>query len=234
MKPAGVVFFVLVMMGIPAPAQEESRIWTSVSGAKIEAALDSIRSDMVVLNKSGGGQVRIRLNQLSSADQVYARSRTSKTPVRINAKEPDAAVPSAIEELFGDRLINAKKQSISPATLSGRKIGIYFSAHWCPPCRAFTPKLVEVYNQLKTDSKPFEIVFVSSDREEQEMMNYMKEMDMPWLALRYGDKHIARLKERFKVAGIPTLVIVDDKGNTISANARGDVASKGAAAFDAW
>ena len=26
-------------------------------------------------------------------------------------------------------------------------IGLYFSAHWCPPCRAFTPKLVRAYTE---------------------------------------------------------------------------------------
>ena len=236
MKPTAVIFLTLALMSFSstATAQEESRIWTSVSGAQIEAAFDSIQSDVVILNKTGGGQVRIRMNQLCGADQIYVRSRTSAALARKAGKETPASVPEAIEELFGDRLIDAKKRSISTAELSGKKIGIYFSAHWCPPCRAFTPKLVEFYNQLQADSKPFEIVFVSHDREEQAMMDYMKEMDMPWTALRFGDKQIDKLKKRFNIAGIPTLVIANDKGNTISANARGDVTSKGAAAFDAW
>ena len=28
-------------------------------------------------------------------------------------------------------------------------VGIYFSAHWCPPCRGFTPKLAESYLEMK-------------------------------------------------------------------------------------
>eukprot|EP00884_Botryococcus_braunii_P006330 jgi/Botrbrau1/15699/Bobra.4_1s0072.1 len=42
-------------------------------------------------------------------------------------------------------------------------IGLYFSAHWCPPCRRFTPKLVETYKSLKAAGKQFEIIFISSD-----------------------------------------------------------------------
>ncbi|MGD9874531.1 MAG: thioredoxin-like domain-containing protein [Kiritimatiellia bacterium] len=237
MKPAGVLFLALMCSLSSAWAQEEgsaSQTWTSASGAKIEASLDSIRGDVVVLNKAGGGQVKIRMNQLSSADQIFARSQSSAIPAAVPKIEETAAIPPEIEALFGDKLIDAKKKRVSPASLSGKKIGIYFSAHWCPPCRAFTPELVKFYNQLKTDNKPFEIVFVSSDQDEQGMMNYMKEMDMPWLALRFGDKRIPKLKEQFGVSGIPTLVIVDDKGKTVSNKARGEVMTLGAAAFDAW
>lgn len=35
----------------------------------------------------------------------------------------------------------------------------------CPPCRQFTPVLASIYNELQTMNKPFEIVFVSSDRD---------------------------------------------------------------------
>jgi nucleoredoxin len=33
--------------------------------------------------------------------------------------------------------------------LNKHVVGLYFSAHWCPPCRGFTPNLVAKYNELK-------------------------------------------------------------------------------------
>ena len=68
----------------------------------------------------------------------------------------------------------------------GKVLGLYFSAHWCPPCRGFTPKLAEWYTKLTTGplKDKFEIVFVSSDRDEDSFDSYFDEM--PWLALPYS------------------------------------------------
>eukprot|EP00887_Chlorella_sp_A99_P005766 scaffold1.g5766.t1 len=49
---------------------------------------------------------------------------------------------------------------------AGSYTGLYFSASWCPPCRGFTPQLVRVYEKLRAEGKNFEVVFVSSDRNE--------------------------------------------------------------------
>ena len=211
----------------------EMRTWTSAGGSTMQAEFVEQRLDQVVLRNAEGKTIQIQLNRLSREDQIYVG--TQRTAAIPSAASPaEAAIPPAIEAIFGTRLVNAKGQRVSPAILDSKKIGIYFSAHWCPPCRAFTPKLVSVYNELKQAGKPFEIVFVSSDRTEADMYRYMKEMDMPWSAVRFGDKNRDELKKKYSVQGIPMLVIIDSSGKTLAANARGNVADKGAAAFDAW
>jgi thiol-disulfide isomerase/thioredoxin len=142
-------------------------------------------------------------------------------------------VPEKIKELFGSKLKNAKNKGVPVSDLSGKIIGVYFSAHWCPPCRAFTPKLVEFYNELKKADKNFQIVFVSSDQSKKDMYGYMKEMKMPWLALPFGDKHKASLGKTFNVKGIPTLIILAPDGSVISMTGRSDVYN-GVKAFDEW
>ncbi|RLG30214.1 hypothetical protein DRO03_05040 [Methanosarcinales archaeon] len=84
-------------------------------------------------------------------------------------KEKAAKILKKLNELFGSKLKNTNKSSLKIDKLTGKIIGVYFSAHWCPPCRAFTPNLVKFYNSLKKADKPFEIIFVSSDRDKKAM-----------------------------------------------------------------
>ena len=74
----------------------------------------------------------------------------------------------------------AKIVAISKNHLKGKYLGIYFSAHWCGPCRGFTPKLSEWYKK-DLSKKNFEIIFVSSDRDQGAFDGYLNEM--PWVAL---------------------------------------------------
>jgi len=51
-------------------------------------------------------------------------------------------------DLFrGQQLLKADGKKVKAETaLNGKQfICVYFSAHWCPPCRGFTPKLKEFY-----------------------------------------------------------------------------------------
>lgn len=221
-------------MILPA-LQAEVRTWTSASGDRIKAELVEAQGDSVILKNTEGTTFVIQLNKLSRDDQIFVRS--AQAPLALNIFDNEDEEPEenpALEELFGSSVINAKKHRTSTSELTGKKIGIYFSAHWCPPCRQFTPKLVDFYNQLKSEDKPFEIVFVSSDRSEREMIGYMKEADMPWLAVRHDSKESNHLKETFSIRSIPTLVVVNDQGTMITSKARGDVEAYGAAAFERW
>ena len=94
----------------------------------------------------------------------------------------------------------------------------------CPPCRNFTPKLIEFYNKYAKE-KNLEIVFISSDRDEPSFDEYYK--DMPWLTLAFKERKTKEeLGKKFNVTGIPTLVLIDaDSGDIISNNARGHVES---------
>jgi len=118
-----------------------------------------------------------------------------------------------------------KITEVSASTLKGKTVGIYFSAHWCPPCRIFTPELIKTYNTLLTSKKPFEIIYVSSDKGDKEFEEYYE--SMPWMSIPYSDEdRRTALNSRFGVEGIPTLAIVDyDSGLTITKDGREAVSS---------
>merc|ERR1712018_1123372 len=62
-------------------------------------------------------------------------------------------------------------------------IALYFSAHWCPPCRQFTPILKSAYEDYKSShssNNKLSVVFVSGDRSQDEMLSYMREAHGDW------------------------------------------------------
>lgn len=58
---------------------------------------------------------------------------------------------------------------------------------------------MKTYNKLKEAGKKFEIIFCSSDREEESFRDYYS--DMPWLALPFGDGRKKSLSRVFDVDG---------------------------------
>ena len=92
----------------------------------------------------------------------------------------------------------------------------------CPPCRGFTPVLAEFYKKHH-ENKNFEIIFISSDSDEESFEEYYK--DMPWLTLEYNDRtKKEELGNKYGVRGIPTFILLNgDTGDTICQNARGKV-----------
>ena len=79
--------------------------------------------------------------------------------------------------------------------------------------------LAEKYNELKKEGKKLEIIFVSSDRDQNACNEYYA--DMPWLLLDYADRDKkAVLSEKYNVSGIPTLILLDNQLATLCENGR--------------
>ncbi len=62
---------------------------------------------------------------------------------------------------------NGRFKTFDASTLKGVKFwAFYYSASWCSPCRAFTPKLVDFYKEFKPQHPNFELFFVNHDQSE--------------------------------------------------------------------
>ena len=128
--------------------------------------------------------------------------------------------PSLRADFFADlekNLVQTKDGKAEPFK-PGEKIkftAVYYSAHWCPPCRAFTPKLVAWYKGFKPKHADFELVFASSDKDEAAMLEYMKETGMPWPAVKFGEKKSLGL-DKYAAGGIPYLVLIDETGKDLT------------------
>ena len=139
----------------------------------------------------------------------------------------------AMQSLFGEKLQTKDGLQDTSQVLAGKgNVGIYFSAHWCPPCRGFTPKLAEWYT-ANAEKLQMEIVFASSDRDEGAFNDYFGEM--PWKALPYDARKLKdALSKKFKVSGIPAFVIVDAEGNLVTDKGRNGVDSDATGANFPW
>jgi len=155
---------------------------------------------------------------LATKDRVDYKEKIEEVKEDMKVEE----IPKLIE-MLGEELVGKDGKVATKDVIGKDVLGIYFSAHWCPPCRRFTPKLAEAYNKHTKAGKSLEIVFVSSDRGENDFQEYYN--IMPWLALPYADrKKKNKLSKIFDVQGIPRLVLVDPKtGLATNARANQDI-----------
>ena len=138
------------------------------------------------------------------------------------AAEPVVSQAEALKAHFGDDLHDNQGNKVDLAKLNGKAVGIYFSAQWSPPCRTFTPTLVDFRNKY---ADQFEVVLVSSDRDDATMKKYIEEAGMPWLTVSREGEVAEQLDKKYEVHSIPTLVILKSDGSLLTREGRSLVAS---------
>jgi len=210
----------LAELGLKAGHRSKFRqAFPKPTGEANDQALAASASSLQALGGSLGPLPPAVPNGYTAAAEAPA---AAPAPPAAPAMSPERA--ALFVALFGDKLQHRDGDISVEAALAGKEtVGIYFSAHWCPPCRAFTPELAQSFKQ-SLRFKGLEIVFVSSDRSESDFQSYHKEM--PWLAVPFSRRDVHQaLKDKFKVPGIPTLVILDKAGQVITTEGRSNVSA---------
>ncbi|HXP34354.1 MAG TPA: thioredoxin-like domain-containing protein [Chthoniobacterales bacterium] len=178
-----------------------------------------VQEEMAAAEQRRAEQAEASRKSDAAYQREIARERTAKQTPKL-----DTGSDAVSQFLKGD-LVQWRNGGVVHAddtALANKKlIAFYFSAHWCAPCRKFTPQLVDYYNRVAAQHPEFEIVFYSFDKSPFAFETYMREANMPWPAIDY-----AKLKGKEALAksagdGIPSLVLVDSSGNVISASHAG-------------
>mmetsp|Transcript_30407 Transcript_30407/g.74496 ORF Transcript_30407/g.74496 Transcript_30407/m.74496 type:complete len:161 (-) Transcript_30407:275-757(-) len=145
-------------------------------------------------------------------------------------------------------LVKANGDKVDASSLKGKLVALYFSAHWCPPCRQFTPTLKDVYEET-SDKHNFQVVFVSSDDSQEAMKGYMNEAHGDWLAVSYDSPLRNELKRKYgacagkeqqevkveeRRSGIPALVVLQPDGAELCFDGTGELSASGPVAVKRW
>ncbi|XP_032823738.2 nucleoredoxin [Petromyzon marinus] len=147
----------------------------------------------------------------------------TKNGVALVSEDPNGLefpwTPKPFSQVIAGPLLRSSGESVDYSSLEGHFIGMYFAANWCPPCKSFTPMLLEVYRRVRESGKKFEIIFVSSDRSDESFAQYFGEM--PWLSVPYADTaRRLNLSKLYGIQGIPALVMLDVDRSVITPAAR--------------
>jgi len=215
MKSRLFLLFVITGMFASLPG-EEYRQWNMITGGHFEAKLVDVGTTTVKLANREGKTIDFPLADLKPSDQSYAREwGQSAGSSKVAGSGSAGAMSDFAKTVYKDlvRVENGRLKRYRPEGVeSPRYFAFYRSAHWCPPCRKFTPKLVEFYDEQKSSGAPFELVFMSRDRDEDAMEGYMTEYGMNWPAFDFGENgDLIALNG----TGIPNLIVTDANGKKL-------------------
>ena len=168
---------------------------------------------------------------LTGCPPAAQETESDAPPVTDGATQVDTSEKSSgLAKLIQGPLKDASGKEVPLKSLEGKIVGLYFSASWCPPCRAFSPVLMRMREAQKDK---FEVILVGADRSEGDHRSYMKKHGMA-VGIEPGSPANDMLSQKFGVRSIPTLVIIGPNGKVLDRNGRESVASKGEMAIWDW
>ena len=210
-----VLLFTLLLFNVAVASEEGTPVATNASTSA------TIEDEAVSFNDTADVKD-------TNVNKTTDTSTTTKEAPLQTGPFIDLLGPSLLSlEMLDETHAQLVSQYTNDALRGKSVVGLYFSADWCGPCRQFTPELVSFYNKMNARrgrENQFEIVWISRCRDLDSFGKYFTHMN--WLAMQPEDAMGQRgqiLSTKYKVKSIPTLVLLDDLGNTITTDARNKI-----------
>ncbi len=205
-------------------AKEKTLIQAGASAELINALNSGTYSlsaeKMAVAQQQMADQAKRRTEEGQNSRKLDTLYQSQLAEKRESASRAPNGSGNLIHQLVKDDLVCWHYGSLAryddEALEKKKLILLYFSAHWCAPCRQLTPALVDYYNRVAPQHPEFEIIFFSLDKSQFAMETYMRETNMPWPAIDYQKLAGKGAIKKYAGETIPCLVLVDAAGKVIS------------------
>eukprot|EP00756_Hemistasia_phaeocysticola_P019158 Hpha_TRINITY_DN15643_c1_g17::TRINITY_DN15643_c1_g17_i1::g.101311::m.101311 len=167
---------------------------------------------------------RFRASEAQLKELSFALRRMSLADAQrdlLKLDDPQAALrPQRIRQaLCGLSLLPPRSARPEPARglIEGKNVALFFGGAWCRATRDYVDKLATMRSAVVAAGKPFDVIYVSADRGEDEFRDFTR--DMPWPCIEYGDPDCDELQEMFDVNQFPTVVMIDQEMNLLNRDA---------------
>lgn len=174
----------------------------------VENDFGTYESIVMQLNSSFGESPAVK-EVVKNYNQMKAKKEAA------NLLAPGKPAPD-FEELKTDG-----KTMMKLSDLRGQVVLLDFWASWCGPCRKENPNVVNLYEKYKNAG--FTVMSVSLDRDKASWLAAIEKDKLSW------PNHVSDLghwaskaPQKYQVKGIPFTVLIDQQGNIINTNLRGE------------
>jgi len=166
-----------------------------------------------VAERSTGDRQKELANEILSAPGAPPGARTLASHILKGTKPYQVGKPLDI------RFTALDGREVDLAKLKGKVVLVDFWSTSCGPCLAEMPNVKAAYEKLH--DRGFEVVGISLDDKEGALRRFIQEKALPWPQHFDGKGWQNQFAVQYGIFSIPTMWLVDKRGNLRDTNARG-------------
>lgn len=114
--------------------------------------------------------------------------------------------PRPIMKLLPDTYLH-NNTSLPINQLHDKYLLIFAGGHWCEPCRTFSKNLSEAYIRLKQRRNDFELLYLSSDLDEDSFLAFYSTLPFGAIPYEHRDAKMA-IANKYSISHIPTVIVL--------------------------